>query len=123
MDYSPLRRKLRNLIGGLKDRATHDRLPDLCQQLGLPSPNTGASKRDRLSASIDAAPDADLAGIANAYLSGFRPGAETRNEIQELVWALSPSPEVGVRFRREVAKALEGERLYLKANAFTFGQK
>ena len=118
MDYSPLRRRLHDLIGGLKDNATHDRLADLCEQLGLPSPDTGGSKRDRLYASVDAAPDADLASIAKAYLSGFKPSAETRNEIQELVWALSPSPEVPVRFRREVAQALEGEPLYLKSNAF-----
>jgi hypothetical protein len=73
MDYSPLRRKLRNLIGGLKDHATHDRLPELCEQLGLPSPDSGASKRDRLYAAFDGAPDADLVDVAKAYLSGFRP--------------------------------------------------
>ena len=54
MDYSPLRRKLRGSIGGLKDHATHDRLPELCEQLGLPSPDSGASKRDRLYAAFDA---------------------------------------------------------------------
>lgn len=118
MDYTPLRRRLHDLIGGLKDLATHDRLADLCEQLGLPSPGIEGSKRDRLYASIDAAPDADLAGIAKFYLSGFARDAATRNEIQELVWALSPSPEVPVRFRREVAQALEGEPLYLKSNAF-----
>jgi len=118
IDYSPLRRKLRVLIGGLKDHATHDRMPELCEQLGLPSPDSGASKRDRLYAAFDAVPDANLLDVAKVYLSAFRPGAETRNEVQELVWALSPSPEVPVRFRREVAQALEGERLYLKSNAF-----
>ena len=117
MDYSPFRRKLRDLIGGLKDHATHDRLPELCEQLGLPSPDAVASKRDRLYAAFDAAPDADLASVANAYLLGFRPNAETRNEVQELVWALSPSLEVPVRFRREVTKALEEEPLWLKPNA------
>ncbi len=118
MDYSPLRRRLHDLIGGLKDHATHDRLPHLCEQLGLPSPGVEGSKRDRLHASIDAAPDTDLAVVANAYLAGFVRDAATRNEIQELVWALSPSPEVPVRFRREVALALEGKPLYLKSNAF-----
>jgi len=119
MDYSPLRRKLRGLIGGLKDHATHDRLPELCEQLVLPSPDAGASKRDRLYAAFDAAPDADLASVANAYLLGFRPSAEIRNEVQELVWVLTPTPEVPTRFRREFEKALEGEPLWLKANAFT----
>jgi hypothetical protein len=118
MDYSPLRRRLRDLVGGLKDHATHERLPELCEQLGLPSPDSGASKRDRLYAAFDAAPDADLVGVAKAYLSGFRPSAETRNEVQELVWALSSSPEVPVRFRREVAKSLEEEPLFQKPNAF-----
>jgi hypothetical protein len=117
MDYSPLRRRLRDLIGGLKDHATHERLPELCGQLGLPSPDSGASKRDRLYAAFDAAPDADLVDVAKAYISGFRPSAEIRNEVQELVWALSPSLEVPVRFRREVAKALEEEPLWLKPNA------
>ena len=41
MDYSPLRRKLRWLIGGLTGHATHDRLPELCEQLGMPSPDAG----------------------------------------------------------------------------------
>lgn len=117
MDYSPLRRRLRDLIGGLKDHATHDRLLDLCKQLGLPSPDTEGSKRDRLYAAFDAAPDSDLVDVAKAYISGFRPIPETRNEVQELVWALSSSPEVPVRFRREVAKALEEEPLYQKPNA------
>jgi hypothetical protein len=55
--------------------------------------------------------------VAKTYLSGLRPSAKTRNEVQELVWALFPSLEVPVRFRREVAKALEGEPLWLKPNA------
>jgi hypothetical protein len=77
MDYTPLRRRLHDLISGLKDLATHNRLADLCEQLGLPSPGTEGSKRDRLYASIDAAPDADLAGIAKFYLSGFARDATT----------------------------------------------
>jgi very-short-patch-repair endonuclease len=117
-DNSPLRRKIRGLIGGLKDHATHERLPELCEQLGLPSPDAGPSKRDRLYASVDALADEDLPRVANSYLSGFSPSAEMRNEIQELVWALSTYPEVPVRFRREVAVALENESLWLKSNAF-----
>lgn len=117
-DYSPLRRKLRGVIGSLKDHATHDRLPELCVRLNLSSPDVGPSKRDRLYATFDAAPDTNLASIANAYLTGFCQSAEERNEVQELVWALTPSPEVPTRFRREVAKALEGERLYMNAKGF-----
>ena len=117
-DSSPLRRKLRGLIGGLKDHATHDRLPELCEQLGLPSPDAGPSKRDRLYAAFDAISDVDLVRVANAYLSRFPPTAELRNEIQELIWASSPAPEVPVRFRREVAVALQGEPLWLRSQGF-----
>jgi very-short-patch-repair endonuclease len=118
MDYSRLRRKLRELIGGLKDHATHARLPELCEQLGLASPDSEGSKRDRLYDSFDATPDSDLAKVANVYLSEFPPSAEIRNEIQELVWALAPTPAVPIRFRREVATALEGRQLWLKSRAF-----
>jgi len=41
IDYSPLRRKLRVLIGGLKDHATHDRLPELCEQVNIPRQSRG----------------------------------------------------------------------------------
>jgi hypothetical protein len=85
INYTPLRRRLHDLIGGLKDHATHGRLGDLFEQLERPSPGTEGSKRDRLYASIDAAPDADLADIAKAYRSAFSPDTATRNEIQELV--------------------------------------
>ena len=115
MDYSSLRRKLRGLIGGLKDHATHDRLPELCEQLGLPSPDPGPSKRDRLYAAFDVTSDADLVRVANAYLSKFPPTAEVRNKIQELIWALISVPEVPVRFRREVAIAIQGEPLWLRS--------
>jgi hypothetical protein len=118
MDYSPLRRKLRGLIGGLKDHATHDRLPDLCEQLGLASPDTGASKRDRLYAAVDATSDGELVKVANAYLSNLSPRAELRNEVQELIWALSPAPEVPVRFRREIALALQSEPLWIRPQGF-----
>ncbi len=117
-DDSPLRLKLRGLIGALKDYATHGCLPELCQYLGLPSPSGEGSKRDRLYASFDSISDDDLVHVATAYLSRFPPDAETRNELQELIWADTPVPEVPVRFRREVANSLEDQDLYLRSSPF-----
>lgn len=118
MDYSPLRNKLRGLIGGVKDLATHDRLPDLCTLLGLPTPEEGLSKRDRMYAAFDVVPDSDLVRVADKYLSNFPPNAETRNELQELIWAFNPGPEVPIRFRRETAKAIEDQPIYLRSQGF-----
>ncbi len=115
---NPLRKKLRGLIGGLKDCATHERLPELCKELGLPSPEGGGSKRDRLYASFDSLPDQDLLDVANAYLSKYPPSAEARNEIQELIWATEHVPEIPIRYRRELARSLQGVPLWLKTNAF-----
>jgi len=102
----------------MKDLATHDRLPDLCAQLGLPAPEGGPSKRDRMYAAFDAVPDSDLVSISNRYLSNFPPNAETRNEVQELIWAFNPGPEIPIRFRREVANVIEDQPIYLRAQGF-----
>jgi hypothetical protein len=74
---------------------------------------------DRLDAAFDVISDADLVRVAKAYLARFPPTAELRNEIQELIWALISVPEVPVRFRREVAVALQGGPLWLLMCHFT----
>ncbi|MDE1161188.1 MAG: hypothetical protein PW792_04485 [Acidobacteriaceae bacterium] len=69
-------------------------------------------------AAFDVVPDSDLVRVADKYLSNFPPNAETRNELQELIWAFNPGPEVPIRFRRETAKAIEDQPIYLRSQGF-----
>lgn len=116
MDPVRLRELLRQPIVGLYDHG-HKALPDICTRLGLPPPGDG-SRRERMEASFNGVPDADLPKIATRYLTGFSPPASLRNAVQEVLWADEPGSAVPKRFRREVAKALSAEDLYGDASRF-----
>ncbi len=120
MDLTQLRDLLREPIGNLKDRGTHQELPSICSRLGLPPPppETGISKRDRMRASFDACPDDKLPHVAERYLEHFGTSASFRNEVQDLLWANTPGPAIPIRYRREVARALTPNDLYLEAKRF-----
>jgi hypothetical protein len=113
-----LRELLRGSIIGLSQRGTHIQLDDFCKQLGLPT-STEGSKRDRMTASYDAASDADLPKVAENFLNSFPPSPERRNAIQDAVWATRNLPEIPLRFRHELSRALGGaDELFLRADAF-----
>ena len=118
MDLARLREVLRGYVVALKDAGTHEMLPAICERLGLPPPNHPGSKRERMVASFDALADTDLPSVAERFLALHPPPASARNEIQDLLWAEVMVPEIPKRFRREVARALEAENLYLDANRF-----
>ncbi len=118
MDVAHLRELLRPLVGGLKDEGTNDTLPAVCVQIGLSAPEPGGSKRERMFASFDAAPDAALPEVARLFLARFPPVASVRNEIQELLWSDTPGPPIPKRFRRELAKALDAEDLFSDVSKF-----
>jgi hypothetical protein len=113
-----LRDVIRPQILALKNAGTHETLPTICEQIGLPVPNHEGSKRDRISASFDALPDTDLSGVVERLLELRPPPAPVRNEIQDLLWVDMAGPEILKRFRREVARTLAADSLYLDAQRF-----
>jgi very-short-patch-repair endonuclease len=118
MDYAQLRSLLEPLITGLKDAGTHTMLPTLCEELGLPAPTTDGSKRERMASSFVAVGDADLPAVARKLLVRHPPNATTRNQIQDILWSDAVCPPIPKRYRREVARRLNGEELYGDARRF-----
>ncbi len=118
MDYAQLRNLLMPLVIGLKDAGTHTVLPTLCEELGLPAPAAAGSKRERITASFDEVADTDLPGIARKLLASHPPNAATRNQIQDILWSESVCPPIPKLYRREVARRLNREDLYVDARKF-----
>ena len=81
---------------------THQQLADACMSLGLPEPPGEGTKRERVSQSFAALPDADLPIVAEQILARALADAFTRNAIQDVLWA-EGSLEMSKRTRREVA--------------------
>jgi hypothetical protein len=81
-------------------------------------PGQGGTKRERMEASYAALPDAELPRVTECFLRFFPPSAALRNELQDLIWADAPGPEIPKRFRREIAHALAPEDLYLHPGHF-----
>ena len=118
MDLVRLRSVLEPFIISLKDAGTHPDLPSICEELGLPKPDAGDSKRERMTASFNALADSDLPAVAEKFLSRRPPSAATRNLMQDILWSNRAGPTIPKRFRREVAKAIECEGLYHDAHRF-----
>jgi very-short-patch-repair endonuclease len=118
MPVSELRPLLRESISALKGYGTHEDLPEICKQLGMPPPPGEGTKRERLKTSFDAVPDAGLPDVAERFLLKFPPSASVRNEIQELLWANSTVPEISKKCRHELARSLQPENLYRDARHF-----
>ncbi len=118
MDYAQLRNLLEPLVTGLKDAGTHTMLPTLCEGLGLPIPTTDGSKRERMMASLGAVADTDLPGVASKLLQRHPPKAALRNQIQDILWSDIAGPTIPKRYRREVARRLNSEDLYVDARRF-----
>lgn len=117
-DLVALRRVLALVISGLKDHATHERLPALCSALGLPPPDPEGSKRDRIEASFAALAEARLPEVATRLLAQHPIDAVVRNRIQDLIWHDQTAVAISKRVRREVARAIPREDLYLEAGRF-----
>ena len=118
MDLARLRQILGPFIEALKDLETHERLGSLCERLGLPNPDGGGSKRDRMRASFAALADADLPKVAINLLEFHPPNPSDRNQIQDLIWADLPTPSIPKRYRRELARGIAVDDLYLDAQRF-----
>lgn len=118
MDTAALRDILRPLIGDLKDRFTHDGLSTFCTEFGMPVPDTGGSKRDRLYASFDSLADADLPRTINLLIESALVSAATRNRLQDILWADGGGPSVPLRYRRELARSIERVPMFGDARRF-----
>ncbi|MFG6490524.1 hypothetical protein ACG04R_27925 [Roseateles sp. BYS78W] len=112
MDVAALREALRPFVGGLKDNCTNTRMPEYCQQLGLPPPPEGGDKRGRMHAAFDALPDDDVPEFAVGLLSRRMLGPQLRNEVQDLLWSDTPNIAIPKRNRRELARALQRLELF-----------
>jgi len=112
MDILALRSLLRPAFGDLKDRRTNTEIPEFCRDLGLPIPDEGASKRERLHAAFDALADRELPLFAQRLLDRHWLTSSIRNEVQDLLWQRRPRIEVNKRHRREIARALQHLELF-----------
>ena len=109
---------LRREILALKDAGTHEMLPNICENLGLPVPVDEGTKRERMSSSFDSLVDSELPKVAELFLKFHPPPPLLRNEIQDLLWIDLRSPEIPKKFRHELARELSPEDLYLDASRF-----
>src|SRR6266568_5147063 len=102
--------KLRQLVGSVVvpelTGYTHRQLDDACVGLGLPEPPGEGTKRERVSQSFAALPDADLPMVAEQILAQALADASSRNAIQDVLWA-EGSLEMPKRTRREIARDLD----------------
>jgi hypothetical protein len=118
MNFSLLRKTLAPLIGGLSSSGTHDALPSICEEIGLPDPYEGNSKSDRMRKSFEALPDRDLPIVAKNFLRVHPPSPSTRKEIEDILWSDYSGPKIPKKHRRELAKALSIDDLYLDVERF-----
>lgn len=142
MDLTRLRDVLEPNIVALGSHYGHRQLPAICEALGLPFPPLHGPRRgktngrfeesradtpedmwelnkaDRLRSSFGAVPDAALPHVAERFLEMHKPAPSVRNEIQDILWADGAVPEIPKRFRRELARDLTIDTLFLDAQQF-----
>jgi len=118
MDLVTLRDLLRTHVIGLMDSNTHANLPGACERLGLPALPIEGSKRERLTASFQSLLEANLPLVAERILQFHTLTAQDRNALQDLLWAGTPAAEIPKRARREVARAIDVQDLYMDAERF-----
>lgn len=118
VDIAQLRTVIQPVILSLKDRYTHATLGELCEGLGMPPRGAEGSKADRLYASFEMLPDEGVPQTANRLIERGIPGLATRNIIQDLLWEDDPYPVIPLRFRRELAQALDKVPLFGNLHRF-----
>jgi hypothetical protein len=72
----------------------------------------------RVAASLEATPDESLPAAANRLLVEYPPEPYTRNAIQDVLWSDLQTPELNTRTRRELARVLTLEDLYVDQRSF-----
>ena len=109
MGHTDLRRLVRPVVAGPKDRYRHEELPEVCRRLGLPPPPAREErfKADRLKSSFDALSDVDLALVADRLLQQEKLSRLESRAIEDALWAEQGSVETSQRVRREIARSLD----------------
>ncbi|GGT77656.1 hypothetical protein GCM10010207_87500 [Streptomyces atratus] len=97
---------LGGITASLGDRNTHKTLTETFTVLSMPPTDEG-SKRERVERSFAQVPDSDLLQLAERFLQTQDVGAATRNQLQDALWAEASPPEIPMRTRREIARALD----------------
>jgi AbiJ N-terminal domain 3 len=118
MDLTTLRQLVGSVVVQDLTGYTHRRLGDACVSLGLPEPPGEGTKRERVSQSFAALPDADLPMVAEQILAQALADASSRNAIQDVLWA-EGSLEMPKRTRREIARDLDLADLVHNVDRFT----
>ncbi|CUM36433.1 Basic proline-rich protein precursor [Streptomyces venezuelae] len=109
-DQMGLRRLLSDVTAGLGDQHTHKTLTQALADLGMPSVEEG-SKRERVERSLAQTQDSRLPHVAEHFLQTQCTDAPTRNLLQDAMWATASPPEIPLRTRRELARAVDPEDL------------
>lgn len=116
-DHTALRRLLGDITALLGDRNTHKTLTEAFTVLGMPPVDEG-SKRERVERSFAQVPDSDLLQLAERWLQTQSFDASTRNQLQDALWAEASPPEIPMRTRRELARAINPTVLVQHAARF-----
>jgi hypothetical protein len=111
VDHAHLRQLLRPHVVALS-RHTHAELDRIADEFGLPPP-VGGSKSERMKASFDAVPDAQLPALADRLIARGEIEGKARYAIEEHLWNAKPFLKIPKRHRRELARVLTVEDLYL----------
>ncbi|OEJ22562.1 hypothetical protein BGK67_34165 [Streptomyces subrutilus] len=104
MDMALLRRLIDGVLATLYTRYGHKELPALCQRLGLPPPDEGSTKHERLVASLNACPDDRLPDVADAVLEQEELGQAQKMALQNVLWLGRHHVQIPSRTRRELAR-------------------
>ncbi len=113
-----LRATLGLIMGDQKDRYTGGTIPELLDRLGLEDCPDATSKRNRLRGAVSASSDDQITEAAQKALVVLQLQHPERCELQELIWAGTPHPDIPARFRREVALQLGDIELCLDRRGF-----
>ncbi|WP_431904681.1 hypothetical protein [Nonomuraea sp. bgisy101] len=118
IDLETLRELLRGVTRVISDGNIQRNLDEACERLGLPTPLEGDSKHNQVLNSLKALPDAQLSEVASRVLKQLSIEANTRNAIQDVLWAGENGPPIPKRTRREIARSLDLEDLIHSADRF-----
>ena len=118
MDLVRLRKSLGFYVEELKDSVTHQEIPEICDEFGLPPPTTEGTKREKIARSFDTLPDSALPKLAERLLARFPPSSKKRNEIQDILWSSAAAPDIPKRSRREVARVLQIDDICIDQEKF-----
>ncbi|MFF3129236.1 hypothetical protein ACFVRD_45125 [Streptomyces sp. NPDC057908] len=105
-ERAALRRMLGGITASIGDRNTHKTLTETFTVLSMPPTDEG-SKCERVERSFAQVPDSDLLQLAERFLQTQDVDAATRIQLQDALWAEASPPEIPMRTRREIARALD----------------